>query len=106
MNNTRKSNFRWKIHENQISDQKYMKIKFNSDGELALNKTTEMFSMIIVVRAVSHEKSKYYPQVFLDKCLYKLWIIQKCYIMIDLTFQKELMLIRQANQECDICHYW
>ena len=49
-----------------------MKIKFNSDGELALNKTTEMFSMIIVVRAVSHEKSKYYPQVFLDKCLYKL----------------------------------
>ena len=29
--------------------------------------------------------------------------------MIELTFLKELMLIRQANQkrkECDICHYW
>ena len=35
-----------------------MKIKFNSDGKLALNKTTEMFSMIIVVGAVSHEKTK------------------------------------------------
>ena len=43
-----------------------MKIKFNSDGELPLNKTTEIPSMIIVVRAVFHENNKYYPQVFLD----------------------------------------
>ena len=30
-----------------------MKIKFNSDVELPLNKTIEMYSMIIVVRAVN-----------------------------------------------------
>ena len=53
-------------------DEKYMKIKFNSDDELPLNKTTKIPSMIIVVRAVFHENSKYYPQVFLDECLYKL----------------------------------
>ena len=42
-----------------------MKIKFNSDDELPLNKT-------IAVRSVFHENNKYYPQVFLDECLYKL----------------------------------
>ena len=56
-------------------DEKYIKIKFNSDNELPLNKLIEILSMIIVVRVVFHENTKYYPQVFLDECLYKLWII-------------------------------
>ena len=43
-----------------------MKIKLNSDDELPLNKTIEISSMIIVVRAVSYENNKYYPQVFSD----------------------------------------
>ena len=42
-------------------DEKYMKIKFSSDDELPLNKMIEIPSMIIVIRAVSHENSKYYP---------------------------------------------
>ena len=49
-----------------------MKIKVNLDDELPLNKMTEIPSMIIVVKAVFHENNKYYPQVFLDECLYKL----------------------------------
>ena len=56
-------------------DEKYMKMKFNSDDELPLNKTIEIPTMTIVVRAVFHENNKYYPQVFLDECLYKLQII-------------------------------
>ena len=50
-------------------DEKYMKIKFNSDDELTLNKTIEIPSFIIFVRAVFHENNKVfldYPQVFLD----------------------------------------
>ena len=53
-------------------DEKYMKVKYNSDDKLNLNKTIEIPSMIIVVRAVFHENNKYLPQVFLDECLYKL----------------------------------
>ena len=49
-----------------------MKIKFNSDDELPINKTIEISTMTIVVRAFFHEKNKYYPQVFIDECLYKL----------------------------------
>ena len=56
--------------------EKYMKIKLNQIGlpvqELPLNKMIEIPSMVIVVRAVFHENNKYYPQVFLDECLYKL----------------------------------
>ena len=25
---------------------------------------------------------------------------------MELTFLKELMLIKQVHQKCDICHYW
>ena len=53
-------------------DEKYMKIKFNSDDELPLNETIDIPSMIIVVRAIFLENNKYYPQVFLDECLYKI----------------------------------
>ena len=52
-------------------DEKYINIRFNSDDELPINKAIEIPSMVIVVRAVFHENSKYYPQVFLD-FLYKL----------------------------------
>ena len=48
------------------NDEKYMKIKINSNDELPLNKMIEIPSMIIIVRAVFHKNNKYYPQVFLD----------------------------------------
>ena len=53
-------------------DEKYMKIKFNSDNELPLNKTVEITTITIVVRAIFLENNKYYPQIFLDQYLYKI----------------------------------
>ena len=52
-----------------------MKIKFNSDGDLPLNTTIEISSMIIVARVIFLENNKYFPQVFLDECLYKLQLL-------------------------------
>ena len=49
-----------------------MKLKFNSDDELPLNKTIEIPTITIVARAAFHENNKYYPQVFLGECLYEL----------------------------------
>ena len=80
-------------------DKDYIKIKFNSDDELSLNKTIEVSSMTTNVRAAFHENNKYYPQGFLDKCLYKLKIIYKYYILIEFMFLKELMLIKQWHQK-------
>ena len=49
-----------------------MKIKFNSNGDLPLNKILKLHDLTIIVRSVFEENSKYYPQVFLDKYLYEL----------------------------------
>ena len=48
-----------------------MKIKFNSDDNLPLNKQLKFLSVTIVVRSVFEEDGKYYPQVFLDECCMK-----------------------------------
>ena len=49
-----------------------MKFKFDSDKNLPLNKTIELPTMTIIVRAVFRKNNKYYPQSFLDKCIYKI----------------------------------
>ena len=49
-----------------------MKIKFHSDDDLPLNKVIEIPTITVVVRAIFLENNKYYPQVFIDQCLYKL----------------------------------
>ena len=50
--------------------EKFMKFKLNFDDELPLNKTVEI-PTITTVRAIFLE-NKYYPQVFLAECLYKI----------------------------------
>ena len=53
-------------------DEKCVKIKFDSDDELPLNKTVKNPVMIIVVGEFFLENHKYYLQVFLDECLYEI----------------------------------
>ena len=47
----------------------YMKIKFNSDDNLPLNKPLKFHNMTITIRSVFEEDGKLYPQVFLDDTL-------------------------------------
>ena len=42
----------------------FMKIKFNSDDNLRLNKTLKSHNMAIIIRYVFEENGKYYPQDF------------------------------------------
>ena len=48
----------------------YMKMKFNSDDDLSLNKQLKLM-LTIIVRSIFEEDGKCYPQVLLDDCLYK-----------------------------------
>ena len=50
----------------------FTKIKFNSDDSLPLNKKLKLHNMTIIIRSIFQEDGKYYPQVFLDVCLYEL----------------------------------
>ena len=49
-----------------------MKIKFNSDDDIPLNKQLYFPTMTVIIRNVFEKDSKYYPQVYLDDCLYRL----------------------------------
>ena len=48
-----------------------MKIKFNSDDDLSLNIIRMFRILTIIIRNIFEEDSKYYPQIFLDDCLYE-----------------------------------
>ena len=50
----------------------YMKIKFNSDDNVPLNKPLKFHNMTRTIRSVFKEDGKLYPQVFLDDTLYEL----------------------------------
>ena len=54
-----------------VYNKKFMKIKFDSDDDLPLNKLLKIPSMTIVVRSGFEEDGKYYPYVFLDEWLYE-----------------------------------
>ena len=47
-----------------------MKIKFNTDDNISLNKTSYLPTVTIIIRSVTKKDDKDYPQLFLDDCLY------------------------------------
>ena len=53
-------------------EKEYIKIKFNSDDNLPLNKPLKFHNMTITIRSVFEEDGKLYPQTFLDDTLFKL----------------------------------
>ena len=74
----------------------YMKIKFNSDDDLPLNKPLKFHAMTITIKSVFEEGDKLYLQVFLEDALYEL---EKCYNTKKLMFQKELTQTKQVHQK-------
>ena len=50
----------------------FMKIKFNTDDNLPLNKPLKLHLLTIIVRCIFEEDGKFYPQLYLDDCLYEL----------------------------------
>ena len=49
-----------------------MKIKLDSDDNLPLNKILKFCVLTIIIRNISEKDGKYYPQIFLDDCLYEI----------------------------------
>ena len=49
-----------------------MKIKFDTDNKLPLNKQLKLYMLTILVRYVFEEGDKLHPQLYLDDCFYRL----------------------------------
>ena len=48
----------------------YRLIMFNTADSLPLNKTIKIKSLTIIIRSILKRNGGYYPQIFLDDCLY------------------------------------
>ena len=57
-------------YPNIIEINDYDKLRFNSDIDLPLDMTIEFRSLVINVSCVIEKDNKYYPEVYLDECLY------------------------------------
>ena len=49
-----------------------MKIRFESNDDLLLNKPIKLRLLTIIIRSGFSEYNKFYPQLFLDDALYEL----------------------------------
>ena len=52
----------------------FMKIKFNTVDNLPLNKPLKQDLLTIIVRCIFEEDGEFYPQLYLDDCLYELHV--------------------------------
>ena len=55
----------------------FMKIKFNTDDNLPLNKPLKLHLLAIIVRCIFEEGGKFYLQLYLDDCLCELHVASK-----------------------------
>ena len=84
---------RWDVIKNEIKTitggkegeygKNFMKMKFNFDDNLPLNKLLKLHLLPIVVRSVSEKVDEYYLQIYLDECVWVIKMIQ--YEKIDLS---------------------
>ena len=64
----------WASIEDKISPgikiKDYNKFRFNSDIDLPLNTIIEFRSLVINISCVIEKDNEYYPEIYLDECLY------------------------------------
>ena len=58
-----------KINDSELGeyDKDYMKIKFDSDDVILLNKELYFPTITVIIRNIFEKDGKYYPQIFLDE---------------------------------------
>ena len=80
-----------------------MKIKFNTDNNLLLNKPLKLHLLTIIVRCIFEEDIKFYLQLYLDDCLYDL----KTMIQLDRIEDSQGIDLNRTDKskECKICYY-
>ena len=52
-------------------DGNYIKITFKTDDNISPNEIIYFPTITIIIRSITQKDDKYYPQIFLDECLYQ-----------------------------------
>ena len=58
------------IKDNSIKIDGFNKIRFSSDIDLPLGKLIEFKVLTIIIKCIIKKNDKYYPEIYLDECLY------------------------------------
>ena len=58
-------------NNSDIHNEKFVRIKLNSDDYSALDKMLELYSLTIIGKSVIHKGNTHYPKDFWRECLYK-----------------------------------
>ena len=82
-----------------------MKIKFNSNDNLPLNKPLEFHLMTIAIRSVSEEDGKLYQQVFLDNTLHELNAYKMLVVFYDFFLFFFFLLYIKMSDITDLTYY-
>ena len=80
-----------------------MKIKFNFDNELPLNKPLKFHAMTIIIRSVFEEDGKLYTTFFRRHFALIIKMLQ--YERIDVSEGIDVNKT-SLSKECELCHYW
>ena len=59
------------IKDNSIKINGFDKIRFSSDIDLPLEKLIEFKVLTIIIKCIIKKNEKYYPEIYLDECLYR-----------------------------------
>ena len=63
-----------KISDNRSEyDKEYMKIKFNTDDDILFFTVLYFPTITVTISCVFEKDGKFYPQVYLDECLYQVY---------------------------------
>ena len=77
-----------------------IKIKFNTDDNLTLNKQLKLHILTLIIRSVFEEDGNLYRQDFLDDALYELLQYEKIDVSERIDTNKT-----SGSKECMVCHY-
>ena len=80
----------------------FEKIKIDSYNSLPIKNMLIFHNVIILIKlAINKSENKYYYNIFSERApiKYIIFVYYECYIMIQKTFLKELMLIKQTHQK-------
>ena len=60
------------VEKNCFMKKNHARIRINTDDDLPLNKPLKFPTLTIIIRCVFQGSEKFYPQIYLGKCLYEL----------------------------------
>ena len=86
-----------------MDNNEFIKFRWKFTYNKMLKRRKKFYDVVIHFRPVFEDNGRFFPQLFLEECLYKFWILY--YDRPDICKGIDLHKA-SAFKECIICHYF